>query len=146
MLSFIDSFLRFFCVCRVLSRQVIYYGAYSQAWRGRERRQGILPKASVDENPSHQSNSRSSYSRLRRQQWAVLLKKVRDIDALKCPKCGGDMKVVSIIEQPSVIKRILKHLDLRENPRPPPQPLEMVCEPNVDYVPWQDNVPETEVG
>jgi len=56
------------------------------------------------------------------------------------------MKVVSFIEQPSVIKRILKLLDLREDPRSPPQPLEMVCEPNVDYVPWQDNVPEIEVG
>jgi len=68
------------------------------------------------------------------------------------------MKVISFIEQPSVIRRILKHLDLWENPRPPPQPLEssspreppeplkMVCEPNLDYVPWKDDVPETEVG
>jgi len=31
-------------------------------------------------------------------------------------------------------------------PRPPPKPLEMVCEPNVDYIPWQDDVPEIEVG
>lgn len=62
---------------------------------------------------------------------------------MKCPKCGGDMKVVSIIEQPSVTK-VLNHFDLREDPRPPP--LEMACEPNVDYVPWQDNIPETAVG
>ena len=48
------------------------------------------------------------------------------------------MKVISFIEQPSVIIRILKHLDLWEDPRPPPEPLEMVCEPDVDYVPWQD--------
>jgi hypothetical protein len=57
---------------------------------------------------------RSPYSRRRRQQWAVLLKKVWDIDALKCPKCGGHMKVISFIEQPSVIRRILEHLDLWE--------------------------------
>ena len=31
------------------AKQVIYYGAYSQAWRGRERRQGILPKAPGEE-------------------------------------------------------------------------------------------------
>ena len=89
---------------------------------------------------------RSSCPRLRRQLWAVLLKKIWDIDALKCPKCGGQMKVISFIEQPFVIRRILKHLDLWEDPRPPPEPLEMVCEPNVDYVPWQDDVPEIEVG
>ncbi len=56
------------------------------------------------------------------------------------------MKVISIIEQPFVIQRILKHLDLWKDPRPPPQPLEMVCEPCADYVPWQDDVPEIEVG
>jgi hypothetical protein len=76
----------------------------------------------------------------------VLLKKVWDVDALKCPKCGGQMKVISFIEQPSVIRLILKHLNLWEYPRPPPEPLEMVCQPNVDYIPWQDDVPEIEAG
>jgi hypothetical protein len=128
------------------AKQVIYYGAYSQAWRGRERRQGILQKAPAEEDSTSSIKDRSSYSRRRRQLWAVLLKKVWDIDALKCPKCGGQMKVISFIEQPFVIRRILKHLDLWEDPRPPPEPLEMVCEPNVDYVPWQDDVPEIEVG
>ena len=31
------------------AKQVIYYGAYSQAWRGRERRQGILPTSATEE-------------------------------------------------------------------------------------------------
>ena len=56
------------------------------------------------------------------------------------------MNVVSFIEQPSVIRRILKHLDLWVHPRPPPQPLEMVSEPCAEYVPWKDDVPEIEVG
>ena len=56
------------------------------------------------------------------------------------------MKVISFIEQPLVIRRILEHLDLWEDPRPPPELLEIVCEPNVDYVPWQDDVPEIEVS
>jgi len=128
------------------ANQIIYYGAYSQAWRGRERRQSILPIALTEEESASSMKDRSSYSRRRRQQWAVLLKKVWDINALKCPKCGGQMKVISFIEQPSLIRRILKHLDLWEDPRPPPEPLEMVCEPNVDYVPWQDDVPEIEIG
>ena len=69
-----------------------------------------------------------------------------DVDALKCPQCGGQMKVISFIEQPSVIRRILKHLDLWKDARPPPEPREMVCEPDADYIPWQDDVPEIEVG
>ena len=83
------------------AKQVIYYGAYSQAWRGRERRQGILPKAPTEEKAS--MKDRSSFSRHRRQLWAVLLKKAWDVDALRCPKCGGRMKVISMIEQPSAL-------------------------------------------
>jgi len=71
------------------TKQVIYYGAYSQAWRGRERRQGILPKASGKEKSASSMENRSSYYRRRRQEWAALLNKVWDVDALKCPKCGG---------------------------------------------------------
>ena len=33
-------------------------------------------------------------------------------------------------------------LYLWEDPRSPPQPLEPVCEPDADYIPWQNNVPE----
>jgi hypothetical protein len=99
------------------AKQVIYYGAYSQAWRGRERRQGILPKRPEDESSPERYGAVSAR---RRQRWAALLKKVWDIDALKCPECGSRMKVISFIEQPSVVRRILEHLDLWEEPRPPP--------------------------
>ncbi len=50
------------------------------------------------------------------------------------------MKIISFIEQPSVIRRILKHLELWEDPRPPPRILELLCEPDVDYIPWKDDV------
>jgi len=58
------------------------------------------------------------------------------------------MKAISVIERPSVIRRIQEHLELREEeePRPPPESLKMVCEPDADYLPWRDEVPETEVG
>jgi hypothetical protein len=78
--------------------------------------------------------------------WAALLRKVWDVDALKCPKCGGRMKVISFIEQPSVIRRILEHMELWDDSRSPPEILERVCEPCADYVPWEDDVPEVEVG
>jgi hypothetical protein len=78
------------------TKQIIYYGAYSQEWRGRERRHGILLKIPPEEEPSSSAKDLSTCSCRRRQLWAVLLKKVCDIDALKCPKCGGQMKVISL--------------------------------------------------
>lgn len=127
------------------SKQVIYYGSYSQAWRGRERRQGI---SSTDQELPVTAEYLPSRSIRRRRMWAILLKKVWDIDALQCPMCGGRMKAVSVIKRPSVIRRILEHLELweEEEPRPLPEILGMVCEPYADYVPWRDDVPETEVG
>ncbi|MCK4806063.1 MAG: hypothetical protein KAT09_00380 [Candidatus Aegiribacteria sp.] len=40
----------------------------------------------------------------------------------------------------------IRTLGLWDDPRPPPEPVEMVCEPCAEYVPWQDDVPEIEVG
>ena len=42
--------------------------------------------------------------------WALLLAKVYEIDPLVCPKCGAEMTVIAIIENPGQIKRILRHL------------------------------------
>ena len=39
-----------------------------------------------------------------------LLAKVYEIDPFVCPKCGSDMKVIAIIEDPQEIRRILRHL------------------------------------
>ena len=41
--------------------------------------------------------------------WARLLSKVYEIDPMVCPKCGSEMKVIAIIQEPEGIKRILRH-------------------------------------
>ncbi len=46
----------------------------------------------------------------RKRAWARLLAKVYEIDPLVCPKCGCDMKVVAIIQDPAEIRDILSHL------------------------------------
>ena len=46
----------------------------------------------------------------RRRAWARLLAKVYEIDPLVCPKSGGEMKVIAIIEDPVEIRDILAHL------------------------------------
>ena len=44
------------------------------------------------------------------------------LDILACPQCKGAMKVISVIDQPEVVKHILQHLGLWEmQKRPPPK-------------------------
>ncbi len=35
---------------------------------------------------------------------------VYEVDPLPCPKCGGQMRVIALIQEPAVIDKILKHL------------------------------------
>ena len=53
--------------------------------------------------------------------WARLLKRVFDIDVEHCPHCGGTLKIIAAIEDPSVIAKILAHLGLPT--RAPPRHL-----------------------
>lgn len=42
--------------------------------------------------------------------WAALIKMVYEVDPLKCPRCGGTMKIVALIahsRQPDVVEKIL---------------------------------------
>ena len=58
------------------------------------------------------------------QTWAMLIKRVYEVDPLACPNCGGVMKVVAFIEPPQgdVIEKILRHCGLwcPASPRAPP--------------------------
>ena len=47
-------------------------------------------------------------------------KKVYETDPLTCPKCQGEMAIISFIDQPEVIKKILQHLGLWEESHTPP--------------------------
>ena len=42
--------------------------------------------------------------------WAQRLKRVFNIDIEVCDICGNKVKVIACIEEPAVIKQILKHL------------------------------------
>jgi hypothetical protein len=59
-----------------------------------------------------------------RENWARLIKKILEVDPLICSKCQGVMKIISFIEDPPVIHRILVHLNLWEVPKrsPPVSP------------------------
>ncbi len=61
--------------------------------------------------------------------WAELMRRSFDFDVLTCPRCGGRLELIALIEDPTVIRRILSHLGLPTDvpaarpARPPPLPI-----------------------
>ena len=41
---------------------------------------------------------------------ARLIRKVYEAEPLECPKCKGSMRVIALIDDPPVVRRILEHL------------------------------------
>jgi len=65
---------------------------------------------------------RTPAERPRAKTWAQRLKRVFGIEIETCEQCGGKVKVIASIEDPTVIGKILGHLASRELPagiRPP---------------------------
>jgi hypothetical protein len=56
-------------------------------------------------------------------------------DVLACQRCGGELRLVAVIEAPAVIEKILRHLGLWQ--RGPPRGRRVVIEP-ADRAPLDD--------
>ena len=50
--------------------------------------------------------------------WAVPLARIYGVLPLPCPSCGGPMKILAFLTDPSVVSNILLHLDLHHLPSP----------------------------
>jgi hypothetical protein len=61
------------------------------------------------------------YVRPRHFAWADLLRRTFEIDVLACPDCGGRLRLLATIEDPELMGKILRHLELPVNP-PEPTP------------------------
>src|SRR5207247_7764244 len=87
---------------------VRYYGAFANRARA--------PKASSEQQtppatgPGASAHAASELVQRRRASWARLIQKIFEVDPLLCV-CGAEMKIVSIITDPRVIDRILRHLE-----------------------------------
>lgn len=54
-------------------------------------------------------------------QWVHLMARSFGYDVLGCPRCGGRLRLVALIDEAAVIQRILGHLGLlTEVPQPRP--------------------------
>ncbi|MFC1799748.1 transposase [Candidatus Eisenbacteria bacterium] len=90
-----------------------YYGLYSNAHRGKEKKRG--QGTSAIEAPASPPAMRASPG------WRDLIRRVYETDPLKCPSCGALMKVISFITRHAVIDEIVQHLGIKfVCQRPPP--------------------------
>ncbi|MDP6673822.1 MAG: transposase [Gammaproteobacteria bacterium] len=96
---------------------VRYYGYYSNRSRGARRLaepQGEQHvQVTVDDRPP---------DRRCKATWARLIQKVYEVDPLECPNCGATMRIIALIDEPTAIERILKHLKVWDPGPAPIQP------------------------
>ena len=55
-------------------------------------------------------------------EWRECIKKIYEVDPLKCPDCDSEMKIIGFINQFKIIHKILEYLGIceEENSRDPP--------------------------
>ncbi len=101
---------------------VRYYGAYSNAARGKRRKTEAQLGAHASSGTSQEAVPTPPERAALRRRWANLIRRVYEVDPLVCPRCGAEMRVVSFITEPALIKRILDHLRNRDRVARPPPP------------------------
>ena len=68
--------------------------------------------------------------------WASLIKKIYEVDPLECPVCQHEMRIIALIEEPKLVKKILKHLNLwqpQAHGPPMSEDNEIIEETSYDY-------------
>ena len=100
---------------------VRYHGVLSPAARWRS---SIVPFASeaadplrhdgcsAAEKPARGEQSQPRCCHPRNYTWAELMKRVWEVDVLKCDRCGGRMKILAAIHSPDAVRGILECLGL----------------------------------
>ena len=70
--------------------------------------------------------------------WRSCIKKIWEVDSLTCPKCAGEMRLISFIYQRQVIGKILKHLKIYEEKKQQAPPLKKAPVKEASFVPFDD--------
>ncbi len=125
------------------------YGWYSnrmrgdrkkQEERGKEKREG---ENEITEDSKIIDVRNYKPKRIPQLMWRECIKKVWEVDPLTCPKCTGEMRIISFIYKKTVIKKILTHLNIfeeKKNQRAPPRSTPEYTEAS-EIVPYDDGWP-----
>ncbi|MDF1555458.1 MAG: transposase [Deferrisomatales bacterium] len=135
-------------------QMVRYYGWYSNRARGDRKRRGLQKPGSLGEEVAVEILDVTEHqpTKVASKTWRELIWKVWEVDPLRCPKCDGEMKVIALIEDEAVVRKILQHLDLwqirRGDERGTAPEEDSQAEPNWVYDPvddgwpgWSDEIP-----
>ena len=107
----------------IYSKSAYVLNKGSNAARGKRKKLGLEvpePLIVVDDAPDKKTCRRS---------WAQLVYQVYEVDPLKCPKCGMQMKIIAFILAREEVIRILKHLEMWPIEYPKPCPVEARASP-----------------
>ena len=110
---------------------ILYHGVLGPraAWRAEVvRRQPSVQdgaagvKDSAAEPVREADPAATAWRHARGQCWASLMARTFRLDVLACPRCGGRLRLIALIEEAAVIDRILRHLGVPTEipPRVPP--------------------------
>jgi hypothetical protein len=74
----------------------------------------VLPEFNIDELEASCGHGHETQlgSRPGRLTWARLMKRIFQIDVLKCDRCGSRMQMISFITSPPIIRKILRSVGL----------------------------------
>ena len=101
-----------------------YYGWYSNVSRGRRRKGRDAGPSTASPDRDVADGLSPAERQARRRLWAQLVRRVYETDPLICSKCGGAMRIISVILDPALITTILDHLRRKKDSatRAPPVP------------------------
>ena len=113
---------------------VLYHGVLAPraAWRsavvryatsGDGRDTGVTESllAPRDQRATPAETPDTAWGSTRNRLWADLMSRTFRFDVLACPRCGGRLRLIALIEQAAVIERIFRHVGVpAEIPAPRP--------------------------
>jgi hypothetical protein len=99
---------------------LLYHGILAP--HARWRRQIVGFGGASSEDPAAGAAGDGAPRRPRHWVWAALMRRAFGIDVLACPRCSGRLRLITTVEDPGVVGKILAHVALAEGPgRPPPR-------------------------
>ena len=96
---------------------IFYHGVLGPraAWRSLVVQFGALDGTTdaTDSDPATDAHPEAADPRPERNYpWSDLMRRSMGIDVLVCPRCGGRIRLIALIDDPAVIRQVLRHLGL----------------------------------
>ena len=77
-----------------------------------------LSRAQIKEKEKQENKDPNENASIKKNPPAKILARVFEIDISKCVCCNGKMKIIALVKNPTVIKKMISELGLSPIPRP----------------------------